>query len=331
MTNDTIELLVRKNFEHVTTVSEIKELAGGMFNSVYSICIHCADGNKLETVLKVSPFSDTKVITIEKAIMRTEIAMYRIFPAKGIPAPTVIAYDFSREQIDCDYFFMTKLSGKSWNKASLTKGDRARLKADFGRYLALVHKGKGEYFGDHKEKNNLQYDTWHEAFCFQMDSLINDARRDHIPLPYQKIQEAVSPHLHLLNEIKTPSLVYCDLWAGNIFLTNKSGRYEIEGFIDPERSFWGDTFYDLSGSHGIYSDIKNEPELQKAYSEITGCPFVVTRNDEIRICLYRLHGAIFLGTEIYRYNKIFGFFQLLYSKLLIRKYIRELNSFIEQQ
>lgn len=327
LTNDVIERLARKSFTQAASVSGISEMGEGMFNSVYSMCIHFSDGRKSDVVLKVSPYSSTKVLTIEKRIMHTEIAMYRMLHEKKIPAPVVLACDFSRDDMDCDYFFMTKLTGKSWNKVMLAKEDSARLKEDLGRYLAQLHKSKGERFWDHKEKSALQFSTWREAFCFQMESLLSDAKQGHIPLPFRQIEKALAPHLHLLDEIKTPSLVYSDLWAGNIFLTDASGRYEIEGFIDPERSFWGDPFVDLTGSHGVFSDIKNEPEIQKGYAEATGKSFAVTHNDEIRMSMYRLHGAMFLGTEIYRYNKLFGFFQLLYSKMLVRKYLKELNSY----
>ena len=328
LANDVIEMLVRKNFDHAAAVSEIRELGGGMFNAVYSLRVQYSDERKSdELVLKVSPFSGTKVTTIEKAIMRTEVFMYGLLPGKGIPVPAVAAYDFSREHIDCDYFFMTKLSGTSWNKAKLSKSDKTRLKADFAKHLAHIHEIKGNQFGDIKEKSSLQFDTWQEAIRCNMDNIIGDAKRDGHKFPYKKIYEALAPHWHLLDEIRTPTLVYCDLWAGNIFLTNESGRHEIQGFIDPERSFWGDPLSDLISSFGIYSDIRKEPELQKAYAEASGKPFEITKNDEIRMSIYKMHDALFMGVETYRYNKIYGFFQLIYSKYLVRKQIKELNAY----
>lgn len=329
--NETIEMLVSHNFENIKEISEIYELSGGLFNSAYSVSVQFFDGSEKELVLKASPFSDTKVTTIEKAIMKTEVFMLNLLPSKGVPMPAVVCHDFSREYIDCDYFFMEKLSGKAWNKISkkLTKQDKLRLKADLGRYLACIHETKSEYFGDLKVKSSLQFKTWREAFCVMIDNITNDAKRDNINFPYKKIRAALAPHLHLLDEITTPTLVYSDLWAGNIFLTDKSGQYKIEGFIDPERGFFGDPFTDFCSAPGIFSDIKKETELQKAYSEVRGKPFTVTRNDEIRMCMYNLHGAMFLGVETYRYPKLYGFFQLIYSKFHVRKYIKKLNSFLK--
>jgi len=329
LTNDTIELLVHKNFENAAMVTEIKELTAGMFNAVYSLCVQFSDGqpNK-DLVLKVAPYPTTRVTTIEKNIMQTEVWMFNSLPALGIPMPAVIACDFSRERIDCDYFFMEKLTGTPWNKAKLTADDKARLKTDYGRILARVHSIKGDAFGDHKEKSDLRFDSWQAAVRCKMDNIISDAKQGGLKLPYEEIAAALAPHWHLLDEITTPSLVYCDLWAGNVFLTKESGRWEIEGLIDPERSFWGDPLSDLCSAYAIYGDIKNEPEIQQGYTEVSGKPFSLTRDDEIRMLVYGMHDSIFFAVETYRYNKVFAFFQLLYSKSGIRKQIKRLNSYI---
>jgi len=330
LNNGTIELLVRKNFEDVAAVAEIKELTAGMFNAVYSLCVRFSNGRPdKELVLKAAPYPTTKVTTIEKNIMKTEVWMYQTLPALGIPMPAVAACDFSRELIGCDYFFMEKLTGTPWNKAKLTAEDKARLKTDYGRILARVHTIKGDAFGDHKEKSGLRFDSWQEAVRCKMDNIIGDAKQGGLKLPYEEIAAALAPHWHLLDEIKTPSLVYCDLWAGNIFLTDKGGRWEIEGLIDPERSFWGDPLSDLLSAYAIYVDIKNEPEIQRGYTEVSGKPFALTRDDEIRMLVYGMHDSIFFAVETYRYNKVYAFFQLLYSKAGLRRQIKKLNSYMQ--
>jgi len=46
---------------------------------------------------------------------------------------------------------------------------------------------------------------------------------------------------------------------------------------------------------------------------------------EIRIELYHVYGSLLFGAEVYRYPKIFGFFQLQLSKFYLRRNLRTLK------
>jgi len=222
---------------------------------------------------------------------------------------------------------MTKLNGRPWNELNrkLSNADKERLKCDLARYVAEMHKITGDYFGYMKDGERFHFASWREAYCGMLQDIMADAKRDHIRFPYKKVWAAVEPHLQLLDEVKTPALVNYDFWAGNIFLTDESGQYEIEGLIDHERGFWGDPYAEFASSAGVYRHIKEEAGMQAAYAAQSGKPFVFTRSEEIRIELYHVYGSLLFGAEVYRYPKIFAFFQLQLSKFYLRRNLRTLK------
>jgi fructosamine-3-kinase len=183
---------------------------------------------------------------------------------------------------------------------------------------------ESEYFG-YCKNSEYKFTTWSAAFQNMVEEILSDAFHGGIRFPIAKIKKVLAPHIHLLDDIKTPKLVHSDLWAGNIFLCKENNTFRIEGLIDHERAFWGDPVADYTASFGVYADIRKERSVQIGIEKIQGHPFVLTKNDEIRMIMYRLYGALILGAEIYRYSKLFGRFQLIYSKFMLRKYMRQLK------
>lgn len=331
--SETIRRILTFHFKDVD-VESIDELKGGMFNSAYVIRLkQDINGFGKNFVLKVSVSPTTKVLTYEKDLMDTEVLVYKKLSAAGIPVPQIIAEDFSQTIIPYNYFMMTKLSGAEWQqeKKHFRKQDYNDLKFELGVCLAKIHANKGKYFGYIKKDERFHFPTWREAFSAMLKDIVDDGKRDNVKLPFDKIMAAVNPFMPLLDEIKTPSLVNFDLWAKNIFVKRKGGRYYIEGIIDHERSFYGDPFADFIASFAIYNDITREQAIRKGYESVTGSSMIITKNDEIRMYLYRIYLALIQGVEIYRYSKIMGLGQLFYSRFLLANYLRALKKFKEQR
>jgi aminoglycoside phosphotransferase (APT) family kinase protein len=323
--NETIEAMVQFNFGETAVAADITELGGGLFNSAYSFTLHVPSQEAERLVLKVAVAPSTRTLSYEKDIMRMEVALYQKL-AGIVPTPKLRGVDFSRTVIDCDYFFMERMSGSPWNTIAkkISEENKEALKQEYGSYLALIHQIDGEYFG-YCKNSEYEFTTWSAAFQKMVDEILLDASQGGVRFPDAKIKKVLAPHIHLLDEIKTPKLVHSDLWAGNIFLRKENNIFRIEGLIDHERAFWGDPVADYTASFGIYADIRKERSVQKGIEKIQGYPFILTKNDEIRMSMYRLYGALILGAETYRYSKSFGYFQLIYSKFMLRKYIRQLE------
>jgi aminoglycoside phosphotransferase (APT) family kinase protein len=325
---DKLEALVRVNFGEYAKLDAISELGGGMFNAAYLLTLkNAAPEVGTELVLKVSVSPQAKILTYEKDIMRTEVEVNRKLREKGVPVPRIIAADFSRRHIDCDYFFMTKLNGTSWSdlNSKLTLEDKERLKAKLGSYTAVIHSVTGDRFG--YPALGQMYGSWREAFTSMLCDIIGDGQQQKVRLPYQRIIKAVKTKQALLDEIAEPRLVDFDLWAGNVLLVEKDGVYDIEGIIDFERAFYGDPAADFIASMMILGDIECEAAYIRGYTEKSSQPLLFTDHDRARRCMYRLYLALIMAVETYRYGKSYGVFIRGYCWKQIESCLTELNSY----
>ena len=325
ISNEEIKKIVKANFGDSTVINNIKELKDGMFNSAYLIELNDLPG---EIILKVGPSPNSELLTYEKDIMKTEIAVYEMIQSKTqIPVPKILKHDFSRKLISSDYFFMSKLNGRTWKEISkeLSKEDKERLKEEIGKYTAELHLIKGKHFGYFSNEEDKQYRTWSAAFLAMIENIMADGKRHGIKLSYDKILSLIKGKSAILDAVKEPSLVDFDLWAGNVFLIKKDGSYVVEGIVDFERAFWGDPYADFTSSMMIYDDVLKEVSFQEGYSMQNNKPLKFTDEDKCRMFLYRIYMSLILAIESYRYNKIYAFIIKYYSKSCIKRYIREIE------
>jgi len=302
VSNEKIKELVKKHFGNSVSLVSAEIIPEGFFNACYRLELKDCEHDKL--ILKTGVETGKYVLTYEQGLMQTEIDVNKLMEKNGIPVPRIFATDFSRTDIDCDYFFMEYLRGVPWgsihNTDSITSDNTRTLHRELGRYTAMIHSIKGDYFGYIREDKFYRHQTWREAFRAMVDSLIQDGRRDKIELPYNEIYDTLESLWHLLDEIKEPSLVHYDMWAKNIMLMEKDGRYVIDGIIDLERSFYGDPVADFISTTTILGDFENDKDFITGYEEIK--PFVFTQNDKIRLCMYGIYMGLLIGIEVYRYK-----------------------------
>jgi fructosamine-3-kinase len=325
ISNEKINELVKASFGDNVTVNSITELKDGMFNSAYLIGLKDSPS---EIILKVGPSPNVELLTYEKDIMRTEIAVYEMIQSKtNIPVPKILKYDFSKKLISSDYFFMTKLNGQVWKeiRKELSNEDKERLKEEIGKYTSQLHSIKGKHFGYFSNEVDKQYRTWSAAFLAMVENIMADGKKYGIKLSYDKIVSVIKDKSVLLDEVKEPSLVDFDLWAGNVFLIKKEGSYVVEGIVDFERAFWGDPYADFTSSIMIYDNVLKEASFQKGYSKQNNKPLKFTNEDKCRMLLYRIYMSLILAIESYRFSKIYAFIIRCYSKSYIKRYIRELG------
>jgi len=327
LSREIIEILVRSNFGEHVQITSVGEFTEGMFNAVYIISFTEKVEGYDEIVLKVGIQPDKYVLTYEKDIMLTEVKVYQMLAQSGIPVPKILRSDFSRAIIDCDYFFMERLTGDTWDKLKddLTPDNAQQLQYDLGRYTATLHSIKGDYFGYIKEDESYHFQTWREAFHSFIMNIITDGQRDNIELPYEEILETFESCWPLLDDIKEATLVNYDMWSKNILLTQKDGQYIIDGIIDHERSFYGDPIAEFISTGTICGELDNAVSFQKGYSAVSGKPFILTKEDQIRFCMYNVYMGLLLGVEIYRYEEedIPGFLDL--SRYIINQGLNKLK------
>lgn len=299
--HETVKRMAEKHFPGAE-VHSIEELTEGMFNSVYAIRGTGIMENGI--ILKIGAAPGTEILIYEKDIMRTEIEAYKLLEGTPIKSPRLLAYDYSRREIPCDYFFMEMVKGVMWKDRlkEITQEKRSGLMYELGKCNAAVHSVKGSRFGYLKEDKRFHFDTWGEAFSAMMSDILEDGRIQDCSLPYEEIEEAVKIRFDCLNEITIPCLVDFDMWAGNVFIDEDTCSH-ITGVIDFERCFYGDPAADYTSAGMLFHQVEDEKEFQRGYAEVSGKPFEITENDRIRMNLYRLYMTVILFVEAYRYDE----------------------------
>ena len=314
ISDEMIHRLAEKAFPGCET-AEVRELTEGMFNTAYYVrgSGALADG----VILKIGPAEGVKVLTYEKNILRTEVAVCRMLQEKDVPAPVVLYADYSHADIPCDYFFMDYKQGILWKDADEEKMKvcRPQLMEALGHIHSEIHSVMGDWFGYIKDDEHFRHDSWYKAFTSMMEDICNDGKKDALDLPYEEILALVEKHRAALEEVTESHLVDFDMWAGNVILAEDESGYRINGIIDFERCFFGDPCGDFISSVMIFDDVAKEPEFLKGYGELA-----LDKNTETRMTLYRLYLGVIMYVETYRFEEEYA----EGTKAWCGKYIAEL-------
>lgn len=268
-------------------VSELKE---GWFNAAYNVRL--ADGR--EVILKIAPLPDAEVLTYEKNMMATEVAVMRLVRENPkIPVPEIYFFDTARDLCDSDYFFMEKLTGDNYEhvRESLPEETQAHLDRQIGAIIREVNTFTGTYFG-YDGNTDLRSSTWKEAFIKIVDSVLEDGRRKDAEFAYSidEIRSAVLKHSPSLEAVTEPRLVHWDAWNANFFVENG----QITGIIDFERALWADPLMEAQFRSLAFGGIS---ESMRSYGKTE-----FTHEEEQRCNLYTLHLALVMKTECYYRN-----------------------------
>lgn len=316
--------LVQCHFGRECRIGEITELKGGMFNAIYKIQ-RIKEQDFL--ILKVGVAPGTRLLTYEQDIMPVEVACYQMISEQtSVPVPKALAWDFSRSNLNSNYFFMTFLTGESFSRA-MKKMDQKNIdqvRKELAGYMAQLHRIHGQYFGYFTQDKEYQYPTWKTAFFHMFDQILKDSRDHKVRLPYNKIRQTIKKHESLLEDVDVPSLVEYDCHEGNIFVKETDSGWHIEGILDFERAFWGDPAADFPAAFIFKDDLREEKAFLKAYMAAVGKESY-TRRDEDKYQLYRLYILTIMAAETFRYDFIYGWLQGLWAKHQIKKCLGRLE------
>jgi len=323
LSNAKIRELVRANFGDDEEIGEIRELKGGFFNSAYSI-ERLRENDKI--VLKVSVAEGTRLLSYEKRTMDTEVEMYRLLAEKTtVPAPKVLACDFSKQRIPSHYFFMTLLEGVTMNHVKLDSENAAAIQRELADIFSQIHRIKGAYFGYFTEDPACRFPTWRQAFLHMMGMILKDGKDHGIKLPYERYERILAKHVPLLDDITEPVLVDYDLHPGNIFLKKQGDRYVVEGIVDFERAFWGDPYADFPAAFLMVDDVRQNPGFWETYRGLSNIDHDLTNAEEIRSLLYRLYLFTIMQVEIYRFGFFYAKLQSTFSKMVADRCLDKLE------
>lgn len=239
ITEQTLKAMVNLAFPQAELV-DAKELTEGYFNAAYLIILN----DEREVILKIAPPEGVLVMTNEKDIMRAEIGCMELLSKHpDIPMPKVLFHDFSHSICPSDYFFMSKLNGKSFSsiQEAMTKEEKDFIERQTGKYNAAINQITGNGFGYYN--SSVTDSEWFDVFKGFLEKIFQDAEKISldIGIDFESISRMLLVHRNSFFEITTPRLVHWDLWAGNVFVEND----KITGFIDFERCIWGDELLEV--------------------------------------------------------------------------------------
>ena len=322
---DQIRSLVKIHFGESCEVDNITELKGGMFNAIYRMDrIH--EGDRI--VLKVGVIPGTPLLTYERDVMPTEVECFRLVAEQTtVPVPKILAFDFSKQHIPSNYFFMTALEGVPLSRVSgkMPSEQLNRIKAELADYLAQMHQIEGPYYGYFTNDPKQQYPTWREGFTHMFDQILRDCQTHQVRLPYERIRRAFERTAGYLEEVSAPALVEYDCHEGNIFVKRTDATYHIEGILDLERAFWGDPLADFPAAFVFTDDIRKESAFLDAYLKASDRIRDYEKSQIKRYQLYRLYLMLIMTAEIFRYGFFYGQLQALWAKHQLQKCLRELE------
>lgn len=236
----TIINLVHRTFPD-QEIANIEELTEGFFNVAYYIAL--TDGS--EVILKIAPSSDMEIMTHEINIMFSEVDSMRMVAREtSVPVAEILYYDDSHTICDSDYFFMKKLKGKSFHSCTeaMTEDQKEKVNYRMGEYTRRINQIKGNRFGYYGQPGK-QGNNWFAVFRSMLQDTYQDAKRKSIdiPVPMDHLLSLLDRDRDIFEQVKEPSFVHWDIWAGNVFIHED----EITGIIDFERCLWADELMEV--------------------------------------------------------------------------------------
>lgn len=300
-------------------------MTGGEFNSVWKV----TTDDLQKYVIKIAPNSNVKVLTYEQNLIESEVCAYKkLSELKTVHVPKIFGYSQS-ENAPYRYLIMEFAEGETLLNSKLTDKEKDKIMYTLGHAMAEMHSIK-DFDGFGYIQNGLKK-TWREAYLSMVDNIVGDGLSKRAKIPYLKeIKALIEQNLSVLDEVKSPSFVHFDLWAGNIILDKNSDLYCI---IDCERAMFGDIMGEFISLDYIspFSTEKNK-SLLKGYNSFANKKIEFTRNEMIRLYLMRLYLGLIANVECYyRYPKLSAQFfrRYFFSKQYLKTTIRELRKYTE--
>lgn len=289
-THEQIAQMVKRAFNGLALDSApggITELKEGWFNVAYAVRL----ANGREVILKIAPPPQAEVMTYEKNMMATEVAMMRLVAQNpAVPVPQIYYFDTQQDLCDAPYFFMEKLEGENLEHAInfLSPEVKTQINYQIGGIIREINRFTGSFFG-YEGHSGLQGAKWRETFIKIVNSVLEDGVRKSADYGFEvdQIQAAVLKHASTLEAVTTPHLVHWDAWNPNFFV--KQGQ--VTGILDFERALWADPLMEAQFRalefHGVSDSMRGYGKTSFTFEE------------EQRCHLYTLHLGLVMKTECY--------------------------------
>lgn len=278
----------------IPNACDIRPLGEGEFSAVFAV-----RANGREYALKIAPRADIPVLTYEQNMMASEVFWYGVMREQAdIRVPDVYAVDDSKSLLPASYFIMELLPGTPLNRADLTPEEKAECLAELARMTARMHTIKNDRFG--YPQNGL-HETWYAAIRQMTSSLLGDCRlKRRRSRRGERLLREIDRFRAILERVPC-CMVNFDIWEPNILVSRENGALRL-GWIDPERSFWGDRMADFV-CLDFFLPLGKKSAALAAYNSAADEPVLATPEETIRWAVMQAYLALIMETEkYYRYT-----------------------------
>lgn len=292
---------------------DISPLGAGEYNAVFS-----AKAGGREYAIKISPKSDTAVLTYEKNIMASEVYWYeKIREHTSITVPKIYHAGFDESIIPAKFIIMEKFAGQQPGKMEISDAEKDQKISEMAKMAAQIHKVKNDKFG---YIQNTLYDDWYHAIRSMAVSILNDcAVKRRKSKRGETLIKYVDKYKTVLEKAEC-CMVNFDLWPSNI-LCSRENEEVTYAWIDPERGFWGDRIADFVCLE-VMTPLEDKTRSLSAYNSAADKPVVVTEEEKIRYAVALGYlGLIMEAEKYFRYTPLYyGWWRNVFaSKMFFKK------------
>ena len=254
---------------------------GGNISTVYEVRCIAPDPS---VILKIYP--DAFHWKMEK-----ELYVYRLLDRiEGLPTPSVLGSDDSKELLAQNYVLMTALKGQPLSSVatSLSALDLRDIYFQMGALLAKVHGVPFDVFG-YITTGVLSPHPTNEAymrFQFQKKLAEFEALRGDATLG-RTVAEYVETHGGFLSHADAPALCHNDYHEGNVLVVEQDGAWRVTGIIDVENAVSADPLLDIAKTdyYAVRTDEAKREGFLAGYGQLPP-------SWRERVSLYRLYHAL---------------------------------------
>jgi aminoglycoside phosphotransferase (APT) family kinase protein len=254
---------------------------GGNISAVYEL--RCAKPDP-PVILKVYP--DAFHWKMEK-----ELYVYRLLGRiEGLPSPSIVSSDNSKELLPQSYVLMTTLEGRPLSHAgsSLSARELRDIYFQMGTLLAKIHGIALDAFGYITTRVMTPHPT-NDAYMrsqFEKKLAEFDAHGGDAALR-RTVEEYVETHRDLLTQAPTPVLCHDDYHEGNVLVAEEGGKWRVTGIVDVENAVSADPLLDIAKTD-YYAIQENEAKREGFLAGYGRLPM----NWRERVQLYKLYHAL---------------------------------------
>lgn len=245
LTDNEIRTIIKVNFQ-TDILSEIRLVAGGLFNTTYKICYGIDNKN---IILRVGPVNRHLLMAFEENLMKAEEYVYEICNKNNIPCSKVLVCDVTKKLINRDYMIVEYIESTALSMCSMNEKEKAEVYKEVGRYISKLHSITNESFGRVSYiLAGKTYFTWYDYLISEIDDITGRLQKLHaftqeevnnIKLVYEKNKIQ-------LESVTTPTLIHTDLWEGNVLVEKNDNQYNVVGIIDSDRAIFGDVDFEFA-------------------------------------------------------------------------------------